>query len=347
MTIKTGDTIEVTQVLQAIADSFRVAITNLWELDENTLDTVASTDYKKTYFGTNGTDNIDEATSTAFTDGLDAANDVVYCATTIDECADSSLNTDIWTAAGTVTEPAGGYIRLTMDTDVEATSSIIADGSSALNHITGDWDKCFYTKIVSTTPGAGAAMDTTVQISNGSTHVTLYTFATAEADTDTAFIKVLIDDSASEAYVYVNGTVTVGSPVDISSVTTNWYFRLTATSDGNNATCYSDLYYLRAIYGAETSLIMYTDEHTASVTTREAVMFAKTSGIGTYAYACSANSGSNYTDTFTEGTFKVIANTGTGIIGRITMTEPATGSITSVDPPYVKAWGIQYHGSEY
>jgi len=65
--------------------------------------------------GSNWTTEYDSGNTTMFTNGLDSSGDIIYSATTVDECNDSSIDANLWTQTGTGTyshgESTAIYVR--------------------------------------------------------------------------------------------------------------------------------------------------------------------------------------------------------------------------------------------
>lgn len=170
-----------------------------------------------------------------------------------------------------------------------------------------------------------------VQISNGSTHVSVFELggSFSPPDYQRYVIRVKLDYSGKNAYVSSNGGA-FGSPIDISSVTTNWFIRIVSNS-GDAALIPEFVGYV----DGSTDTVNYTSATKTMVSTKsKGIMTWDTNSTSTITGYLSANGGSNYT-TAAKDTWTTIANTGTTAKIKLTCTLPGTIEATdAVD--YIK-----------
>jgi hypothetical protein len=175
-----------------------------------------------------------------------------------------------------------------------------------------------------TTGGSGVSLE----ISNGSNHVTIQSWATNESDIRT--LKVKLDYSGKNAYVSTDGGATFGGAIDISSVTTHWHLRLNVPGGGETIT----VYFVGYIDGSTDTVDYVSANKTMSATKSTGFLTWETNSSSTIAGYLSANSGSNYTS-FTKDTWTTIANTGT--VAKIKLTCSLPGAIEATNATdYIK-----------
>lgn len=311
-----------------------------------------------------GTTNLDETNSTnIWSDGLDGDADVTYCALSMDEFDDATIDTDIWTTAtagsGAVTE-TGGYLEVGSSAGAVPTgsnSSAIADQTNAIDFYDATIDNCIYFKYLwyGNSPGTSgnANLDLKIQLSNGSTHVTIREkVVTGSFDvintTGTEYVKVNIDQSGDTMDVYINGALTHDN-VDISSLgaTGPYYLRLVSTpvtgSIGRTTTQYLRIYHVRYLDGTGTSDV-YTDlvSTTGTIATGINATNPFTLNGGTIAYNLTAD-GTNY-ESVSLATTHRFTNTGTSAGAKFTVTFPIAPDATTEDntPVFNLPWGIKW-----
>jgi hypothetical protein len=363
MAIKDGQVASADEVMDAFGLLFSNSIQGFFNADYDGFNsslgftgvpTNTNFKYVAKQSGTNWTTEYDSATTTAFVDGLNAANDTIYSATIVDECDDSSVDTNVWSSV----VPAG--LTLTENTERLSISMSNHSGSSKTGTVTADQTDATDYKAVTAdsevlvkyvgdlrTPSGSAGNGTVyskIQITDGSTTVDIITKTLAgdgssQIQTTTSFLRLVFDKSGEEVHVYENGTEVASSPFDLSALT-NYYFQgyinLTLSSGTASWTAQTDIHYLREVTGAGTSKIFQTNATTSTSTITNAILVSNTiANGGTFVHQLSADNGSNW-ETVTPNKIHRFSNTGTQLKHRVTMTEA-----TTIDETISQSWTPQ------
>ena len=273
------------------------------------------------YFTDSLTDMIDYSTSTCFTKGDIVFTDYIY-----DNFDDGSINADIWTSEnGTPTEESSGVngcIQCKSALGVSEEESVIADntGNDAIDFLDGtDREIILNYEIVSAT---GSIISGGIQMSDGSNVADLE--ATGAASTRHT-IRIVIDNSGTQALVYSSLTDTSPSVVDLSSLTKGYLrFEVNAGSGGSITL---KVYGVGISDGSETSVLYQSAVQTlaaASSTGMSKIRENQTSPVPTY--SVSFDNGVNYTE-------KVLVlnsyTAGASMIAKIEVTTVSSITVTS------------------
>lgn len=320
--------------------------------------TTAEYQEAKFYVG-KGDTNFDETTSSdLFTDGIDAAGDAVYPATSVDECDDASIDPALWTevdSGGNLSE-GSGYIELSSAASTPGatqTESIILDGYSfkdaTLNKVT--YFKTYYDLHIE--QNAHYA-NYKLYISDGSTDILLKNYE-CHIDThdleNTDFCKLVVNRSGQTCDLFINGSQ-IQSDLDISSLGAGYYLKfysysmVDASGGPYSSSSIVRIYYVRDLVAGD-SAVFYTDNladpggDTIALGTLYNEDITLNGGTIT-AYGLTADDGSNY-DSVTLETQNRFTTTGTSIGARFTITLPAVLDAANEDHvPRYGYWGIRW-----
>lgn len=277
---------------------------------------------------------IDETNSTALVGGAADNSKAIYFCTKFDDFEDASIDSTKWSTStageGTVTE-SGGFINAYAGDLLAApetgTATVISDGSSGLDFrsFSGNSEVVFYYEITDSSTGNGTTT-TQIQISNGTTHVDTTL-------TGSGYARIIFNKTGETCDIYADdGASLLQNDLDISSVTTNWYIRLSCfgnvPSNPGTATSRIKLQEIGYVDGSTgSSTAIFTD--TAASTTATGLAVIETSNTtSTPVIGFSADSGANFVTDSNENLINT-SNTGTGIQFRITGDHPTTISATS------------------
>lgn len=258
---------------------------------------------------TGGTDCVDESNvDTTNTDGVICQTGKTFIAggTIYDNIDDSSISAVKWTTsatAGTVTENTES-INFATNAGTTADLEITSDGSTPLNMNSGTtyvlFDMGDYT-------GAEASHETTINITNNTTTVAVYT-TTGDISRKAFLLRVNASTDTADLWEHTaaNTWNSLASGIDISSVTTNKYFRMRFRHTGSTGAATARLY----------KICNYTtDSDSELVTTAATLTGTLTDAFGT---------GAQYKNGSTDATFEVSLNNGTNY------TSVDEGAITSI-----------------
>ena len=182
-------------------------------------------------------DKFDATNSTAQDQGLDTTADVLYFASIYDYFTGSGTpSLALWNTTANNTAGCESSVTVTGTTMVLSLTGMGSGSSggdnSAISNGTDDLDYKALVKDTavffkesnggSQTPGDSLTATRKIEITDGSTDVTLKTITGTTSSTD--YFKIYFDYSGDQAYVFVNGTELGSSPFDLSSLT-NWYLK--------------------------------------------------------------------------------------------------------------------------
>jgi len=266
--------------------------------------------------------------------GVDQVTQSVYVCEVLDNFNDSSVDATIWSTTGTVTE----------DTEriyLAASSSLTSNGSTGFDLKSFGGDSEVVLNINAVSGGAGSPGSTSkIIISNGITDVDLLTLLTQTYSGNKQYtVRIVVDKSAEEVRV-AQGNDDLGSAIDISSVTTNWYLKFTT---GDSSQVY--IYFIGYVSEDSTGTVDLVSESNTFLST-------KTAGVLTWDYtgtdsdiagSLSANSGSAYTSA-TKNIWTTIGTSGTGAKIKLTCDLPSTIDGTTKNIKEIKMWGAYFDG---
>ena len=360
------------QVLRA---RLQTSITNDSTTDEATSSTTAtavdfSFDFAEptgyvydTFIGKTSTSFVDTTNSTC----LYSENGLVAFCDVLDLHDDASINTSIWstsTAAGGTATEGSGYLELTTTTTSGSTASAITDGASGLDMHGQNTevllDLRLYAKKGSSTPTASARL----QVSNGTTHVDLYTVNPGNSETTDiyAFLRVVYDHTNTRCDVWLryytvplqgnNTTVVsrgvetlVANNVSVATVTTNKYIRLVGTSQNSGCEsiirCYAIGYRKNAASAGNADLVV-----NKTLLASSSLMIFDQAWIGASATPTTAYSLDGTTSYGTDDAnlaWGAAAGSGTSVKARMRVAKPTTITADTQNIPVMLGWAA-LHG---
>ena len=296
--------------------------------------------------------DINTGSTTAIYDHINSSGGNVYFAVLFDDFENASIDSGKWSTSGTVAESSGSITISSSDSSGSTdTSTLISDGASGFDarSFSGNSELVVVVDVsISTGNDGGDNADTIVQISNGSTHIDIYTKSASAGGSVSVSgdeIRVVFNKSGETCDVWVNGTKT-DDDVDISSVTTNWHLRVITTAfDTGDETTTSSLGIRTFCYldGSAGSSILQSTASTASATTSAAILKPIWDvEPATKTLAFSADNASNFTNFDAEEDIKGTSDTGTNVVLKFTVTHPTTISATSRNIPTLDQYGAYY-----
>ena len=278
---------------------------------------------------------------------------IVFC-TVLDFTNDSSVDSSIWSTdgAGTASEDTERIRLSSYASNTTQSTTLISDGASGLDMKGQDGEVVFsydYSHVDADTGGGSSSSfgEFLIQISNGTTHVTIRTVRTTGTNINASGskkdVRIVINNTAETVDVWEEG-VKVASAIDISSVTTNWYIRFVSNVDSastaDDITAIFDLYGIGYVKDGDSNSIDFVSQaFTAPITVSGVATMQTSSGESSLTTTVSANNGSNYS-TCTDRTISIISNTGTQVKLKLSATVP---SITNTQTNCTKliGYGIQ------
>ena len=170
-----------------------------------------------------------------------------YKFTVYDECNNSSWDTSLWDSSGTPTENTE---KMTLSVGASTTANITTDATNG--DVKGN--DIYALKSEWLTQSSDVMR---VQVTDGSTDVTVYTKTDTGGHTTRTNHFLKFDSVNEEVHVWENGGMDASSPFDLSSLGANWYIRVEITTWSSPATVRTlSIYYLRKITGSETSTVV-------------------------------------------------------------------------------------------
>jgi|TARA_Y100000310_G_C20648640_1_gene798107 hypothetical protein len=308
----------------------------------------------------NDSSKVDTTNSTCLWQAMFAADsegEIAFCVVfdDADNGGSSAIDSTKWTASTTsggtgsaTTDYTGGYIRVNANKGAAGgigfNANIISDGASGLDlrSFAGNSEVVFFLDISATESGSGSA-DARLQISNGTTHVDLFTHTTNGSST-VGMIRLVFNKSGETVDVYLDGSLDQND-VDISTVTTNWYIRVycdaAVSSNPGSATADAKLYGVGYSKGDGNSFDLVSATSTKARTANAAVakITYDANGGGSDSdlthVAYSSNSGSNYTTNSSQLVPTAIGTRSTGVKYRARIVEPSSISATAMNIPAI------------
>jgi len=253
-----------------------------------------------------------------------------------DQFNDSTVDSNIWSTTGTVTED-------TEKMTVASNSTAIADQTNATDYYAVNGDSEIVLTWRAYQNGSGGTT-TLIQISDATNHVTVHTLTQSGGPPDDYYqtVRIVIDKTAEEARVAV-GDGSLGSAVDISGAGSggdgNWYIRF-ITATGHTAY----IYFLGFVTEDSSGTVDLVTSAKTMLNTKDAGVLtwdsdADDADIAGY---LSADSGSNYTSA-TKNTWTSIGTAGTGAKIKLTCNLPSTVDGTALgNIKWIKAVGAYF-----
>lgn len=293
---------------------------------------------------------------------------VAFC-DVLDHFDDASFNTAIWSKTetnGTVVE-ASGYIALTRTAN-NADVSIISDQASGLNvhgqntEVLVDFDYDL------STGGSTTSANIFIQLSNGTTHVSLFSetvASTGESASGSGVLRFVYDHANTRCDVWVRyyepPVDSTGSPdmtptvlgaetlvagnVDVSSVTTNKYLRCLVTTGGNTSTAVLNVYavgYRKNGAGAANAdlVVNQTFLSSSSRAIFEGLWASKPAANPTAVF--STDGTTTYGSDDCWAAWGDAPGAGTSMKARIRVAKPTTITADTINIPVLSAYGCFY-----
>jgi len=308
----------------------------LWEATEDSLDFVSSDDFPKLYYGIRN-QSFDDASSTAFREGLNFLDDVVYFATSVDEFEDDYIDPGIWTTGvsglGSVVEEENGQLRVHAS---YGDAWAIADGPNATDYKYGSKDK----EIIMCMTISTQAGYCEIHLSDGSNRVQLDRFSSYKSGL--YYYKLEIHDIGMRVDVYRNG-VQKEANIDLASLSRwNLEFRSWDSADSSAIR----INWIRHVIGEGNPSSFYSETKETDESITGAALYAKADvNGGSFDYYLSADNGTHY-EPVGLGQFHTFSYPGNQVKVKIVGTEPSFPNATMEDnTPILRAWAIAWNPS--
>ncbi len=353
MVIENGNTPDADEVMAALGVAFKNQSELIFNADligfDSDLSDSGTPDFEKLKFDTlqiNGSTVFDTTNSELLTVP-------VYGATPMDEFADSSIDSAIWTT----TEGDNGNYNGTIAENTErirlsflnsggsgaGTTIIQADQASAFDFNT---DSTMFTRYGGTlNSSANQNMTISLILSDGSTDVTLKSDALTPSSTlATQDIRVEIDPTADNAQVHTNDLNAAGggSAIDISSLSNAavWDFRIQISINNSNinsaGSC--DVFFVRTLSNAVATNDFISAVTTSGSTITNAILAANDDTTnGSIAYFLSADNGANF-EAVTLNQIHRFTNTGTQLQVKAELTNTASDLV-----PFLNHYAVTFN----
>jgi len=309
MSIKNGNLPNADEVMNSLGKIFKNQAQLIFNADLIGLDSDLDAEYENMIRDIlSDNDDIDSTNS----DILDVP---VFGAEVMDNFEDGSVDANIWSSTGTVSE-SGGFLKLTN------ASTATADQVNAIDF---NQDCTIFTKMRLT--GTTTNRSIYIRLIDESAHnVVLAVFGTTVEATN--YYRIEIDPTANEAYVYnnsFNGTSPPSATIDISSLTDGdkWHIYLTTDSGDGSGTGY--YWFMRYLENAAITSDFVSTATTASETITDAMLVVNKTigGTSSATYYLSADNGANY-EAVTLNEIHRFTNTGTQLKVKISMLNDAS-----------------------
>ena len=323
MAIEDGSTASADEVMNAFGKVFKNQAQVIFNADLIGVSSDLDAEYENLKKDTLLTsDNIDPTS--------DILNVIPMSANILDEFADESIDANIWTTTGTVTEPAK-YLK------VYSTAS----GGSDADYATGDGINApnfntqssifLYCHYYASGNGSPGCSYTAIRIVDESgNYANLKTHGLGAGDTTTQGyekLRININPSTDSAGVSTDYSVETDTGVDLSSLVDGdeWHIELrTFVNCSNWGNASLKVYFVRYLLNTPASADFISTATASSDTITNAILVAnKDANTGTSAtYYLSANNGSNWEEA-TLNEIHRFTNTGTQLKMKVEMTSAA------------------------
>lgn len=310
------------------------------------IDGATATNQENLFIDTFSDDSeIDTGNTDALLDHLDdsGVTKIFFCEL-YDDFEDASIDATIWSTTGTANE-TGGYLEVSISTTSTATATAIADQASAIDFkaLSGNSEVIAIVRgECNTLSGGNDFALGKIQMSNGSTHVDLFSH-NYESDPSGSFheVRLVVNKSGETVDVYTDGTLT-SDDVDISSVTTNWYLRfiMDGTEVGSETmTANFRIYTLGYLDGSAGSTDLVSAAQTASSNANGGII-APIWEVepATVSYDFSSDNGSTY-GTNSSPEITGTATPGTNVKFKFSVTHPTTITASTKNIPTLTTYG--------
>lgn len=293
---------------------------------------------------------------------------IAFC-DVFDNFDNSSLDATKWNTTGTsgtgAVSEGTASVQLTATTDGSGTENavLISNGASGLDmHGTTQEIIVFYD--MNATVGNNDSASCTIQISNGSTHVTVVSVsenASNTSETDNGYLRIVFDSATNTCAVWrarttsttPGGAVTyaeevVSASLDVSAVTTNKYLRFIATATeggaGNGSATINVYGVGRRLNGAGAANADFVAAaQTLDASSSKAVWWGfwhkKPASAPGVVFTCDGSTSYGSDDIY--GAWGS-ATAGTSLKTRVRVAKPTTITAGQTNIPILVAWGLQY-----
>lgn len=321
-----------------------------------------------TYYGATDKlvyDFVGDAATNAYVDTTNSTclyteNGLVAFCDVLDLFDDASFSATIWSSSvgtGTTLTEASGYVQIFANDTGNRTLSFISDGASGLNCHGQNTEVIMGLSMdLDQTNSGGGDATFSIQLSNGTTHVTIYSWQANGSTTsviNNQYIRMVYDHSNTRADLWLidrtTGTETlVADNIDVSTVTTNKYVRflLTTTQSGGQYQGTVNIYgigYRKNGAGAANA-----DFVNAAVTTAASANNAIVHPVwgkapsGTPTLVLSLDGSTTYSTGDGYDAWAYNANAGTSLKFRLRAAKPTTITADTQNIPVLGAWGALY-----
>jgi hypothetical protein len=289
--------------------------------------------------GPTSSTNIDTANTTITLKGGPDEDDEKYLfATILDNCDDSSVDTNIWTVAtgdsDSVTEN-NNYMIFEIDASGSDEATATADQANAVDYKALSGDSQIYLKASIPNQPLGDNARITIQLTDGGSSVNLY--QVQDDESTSYFVKIVIDKSAETADVYVNGSST-STNVDLSSLS-NYYLKIGSTNFNDDGDFY--LHYVTHVTTTSDAQQLQSSAITATHTITSAFLYVEgeEANNGTFTYSLSADGGSHW-ETATANKVHKFTNTGTSLKVRVVFSQTSIDAADEDNAGYIKGLAV-------
>jgi hypothetical protein len=292
---------------------------------------------------------------------------VAFC-DVLDLHDDGSIAASIWntsTAAGGSVAESSGYLQLeTSLGGSSTTAAAISNGASGLDIHGQNAEVILDVELYANKGGSTPTANAQIQISNGTTHVTLVdqTTGSSTSSQSRAIYRIVYDHTNTRCDVYVRyltesmssnaeSSVQVGEEIlltdntSVAAVTTNKYIRFFATSNNSlcqaRVRCYGIGYRKNGASAGNSDLVFNkTLPSTGSTGMQEALWYTKPAADPSAVYSLDGTT--TYNATSSWGTFVAAPSSGTSLKTRVRVAKPTTITADTKNIPMLLAWGMLY-----
>lgn len=320
-----------------------------------------------TYYGTTDKlvyDLFGDATTTAHVDTSNSTclyteNGLVAFCDVLDLFDDASFSATIWSSSvgtGTTLTEASGYVEITANDTGNRVVSFISNGASGLDCHGQNTEVILDIAYLTTNSGGGGNSNISVQMSNGATHVTLWTKqgTSVVIQDDNIYLRIVYDHANTRCDVWeinkTTGAETLyASNTSVSTVTTNKYIRVlgeTVQSGGNHGLSYARIYglgYRKHGAGAANADFVNTAV-TVDASSNNAIVHPvwTKAPSGTPTLVLSLDGSTTYSTGDGYDAWAYNANAGTSLKFRLRVAKPTTITADTQNIPVLGAWGALY-----
>ena len=327
MTIENGFVADADDVINLTGKTFKNYANLLWNSSLIGFNSSLDQEFENQNYDTLSTTTYIDQTNSYIRDTP------VFGPSVMDDFQDSSIDANIWSTSGTVSE-ANGFLIITHNNG--ATSYALADKVNAQNFNRVGTVFIRYSQ-TSNTGVNGTSITKLVD-----THANEVTLKSTNGTNADIRLRLEINPATNNVQVYTSDTNGdgAGTAVDISALTDGdaWYIKHEGQSGAGESNSTS-VYYDRYLENGIVTKDFISTATTASATITNAILVAnKTIGTGaTAVYYLSADNGSHY-ETVTLNEVHRFTNTGTQLKVKCSMTNPITDKVYQLNH-----WAVLYN----